>query len=114
MDPPRWASRELIENVCLSTGISQDDDFSDPEMVKSWNDNLEKNPWVKKINSLRKRYDGLLKIDCELRQPIASIQVNPKLCYYVDVEGVVLPAFEHTVAVGVPSVFVGFGPGVLY
>ena len=89
-DPPRWASRELIENVCLSTGIRQDDDFSDPELVKSWNANLAQNPWVKKINSLRKRYDGLLKIDCELRQPIASIQAGAKLCY-VDVEGVLLP-----------------------
>jgi hypothetical protein len=90
-DPPRWASRELIENVCLSTGISRDDDFSDPELVKSWNANLAKNPWVKKINSLRKRYDGLLKIDCELRQPIASIQAGSEL-YYVDVEGVLLQA----------------------
>ncbi len=91
-DPPRWASHDLIRQVCLSTKIRQDVDFSDPELVKTWNANLAQNPWVKKINSLRKRYDGLLKIDCELRQPIAYILVNPKLCYYVDVEGMVLPA----------------------
>ena len=90
-DRPRWASDELVREVCLSTGIRQDDDFYDPELVKSWNANLAKNPWVKKIHRLRKSYDGLLEIDCELRQPIASIQADSELCY-VDVEGVVLSA----------------------
>jgi len=98
-DPPRWASHELVCEVCLSTGIRQEDDFYDPELVKSWTANLAKNPWVKKIHRLHKRfqgeqegkYEGLLEIDCELRQPLAAIQTDLELCY-MDVEGVVLPA----------------------
>jgi hypothetical protein len=97
--PPRWASEELIRQVCLSTEIRQEDDFSDPELVKRWNENLAKNPWVKKIHRLHKRYEGeedgkhegMLIIDCELRQPLASVQADSGLCY-VDAEGMVLPA----------------------
>ncbi|MBN1846470.1 MAG: hypothetical protein JW810_12345 [Sedimentisphaerales bacterium] len=90
-DPPKWAGQELISQICLATGIRRNDDLTDKSLVQRWQKNLLGNPWVKDIRLLRKRYDGLLQIDCELRQPIASIREGSAL-YYVDAEGVVLPS----------------------
>ena len=91
VDRPAWASDQLVEQVCLSTGIHCDDFLLDDNLPEKWADNLKANPWVKELRYLRKRYDGQLEIDCELRHPIASVVKGSKV-YYLDAEGVVLPA----------------------
>jgi len=91
VDPPRWVSEELRDYLCLETcGIESGDFLLDKHLTRKWAANLAKNPWVKHIRQVRKRYDGLVEIDCELRQPIASIKQGSEV-YYLDVEGVILP-----------------------
>jgi hypothetical protein len=96
---PDWASEELIEKVCLSTGIRSDDFLLDETLANKWALNLAHNPWVKQVKLLRKRYDGRLEIDCELRRPIASLKKDAKV-YFVDADGVVLPAIPLTEGAG--------------
>ncbi|MBN2132612.1 MAG: hypothetical protein JW741_24135, partial [Sedimentisphaerales bacterium] len=93
-DPPTWASKSLISQVCLSTGIQGDDDFLEKGIVQEWAGNLRSNPWVKQVRQMRRRYDGRLEIDCALRRPVASVAavLEGEIVYYVDAEGVLLPA----------------------
>ncbi len=92
-NPPKWASPQLIEEICLSSGIRSDDFLLDKELTAKWSENLAQNPWVKTVNQVHKFYTGVVKIDCELRQPIASVQGSGEV-YYLDEEGVVLPAVK--------------------
>jgi len=89
--PPRWASEQLIRDVCLSSGIRGDDFLLDDRLSARWANNLANNPWVRRVRCLRKRYDGCVELDCQLRQPIAVVKHGNQI-YYIDVEGVVLPA----------------------
>jgi len=89
-NPPKWASPQLIEEICLSSGIRSDDFLLDKDLTAKWSENLAQNPWVKKVRQVHKSYTGLVKIDCELRQPVASVQGSGKV-YYLDEEGVILP-----------------------
>lgn len=93
-NPPTWASKSLISQVCLSTGIQGDDNFFEKGIVKQWAGNLRSNPWVKQVRRVRRRYDGRLEIDCALRRPVASVAavLDGEVVYYVDAEGVLLPA----------------------
>ena len=88
---PHWASEELIEQVCLSTGIRGDDFLLDKQLTEKWARNLAENPWVKELKLMRKCYDGRLEIDCELRQPLASLSQGQKI-FFLDADGVLLPA----------------------
>ena len=89
--PPRWASKELIEEICLSSGIKRDDFLLDEDLTGKWARNLSQNPWVKRIKQVRKRYNGQVDIDCELREPVAAVYKSDRMSY-VDAAGVVLPA----------------------
>ncbi len=91
VNQPSWASTELVQQVCFSTGIRCDDDLMNDTLTQNWAANLRGNPWVRQVNLIRKCYDGLVEIDCELRRPVASIRQQNKR-YYLDAEGVVL---EH-------------------
>lgn len=90
-NPPAWAHDELIEQICLSSGVRSDDFLLSEELAQVWTENLAQNPWVRQITRVRKGYDGCVQIDCQLRQPIASIKQGGQL-YYVDTDGVVLDA----------------------
>lgn len=92
-NPPKWASPQLIEEICLSSGIRSDDFLLDKNLTSKWSENLAQNPWVKKVRQVHKSYTGLVKIDCELRQPVASVQGSGKV-YYMDEEGVILPMMK--------------------
>ncbi len=89
-NPPRWAGEELIKQICLSSEVKSDDFLLDEALTEKWAQNLRNNPWVKKVNQVRKRFDGRVVIDCELREPIALVQQRGR-AYYVDFDGVVLP-----------------------
>ena len=91
VNPPAWATADLIKDICLSSGLRRDDFILDEKLTARWFANLAANPWVKHIRQIRKRYDGRIEIDCELRQPIAVISkgVHKR---YVDTDGVILPA----------------------
>ena len=91
--PPSWAGEELLEEVRQGTGLAKDDFLLDEGLTDKLLRNLldqDKSPWVKHVNQVRRRYDGKVIVDCELRRPIASISRGGKL-RYVDMEGVVLP-----------------------
>jgi len=87
---PTWAGDELIEQVCLSSGIRSDDFILQKDLTGQWMHNLGKNAWVKHVRGVRKYYDGTVEIDCELREPIALLKQGDDICY-VDTEGVILP-----------------------
>jgi len=90
-DPqPQWASDELKDAICLSSGLSSDDFLLDEGLVGKWAGNLALNPWVKHLNQVRKRYDGLVVIDCQLREPIGLVEQAGRV-YYIDDDGVILP-----------------------
>ena len=90
-NPPPWASEELIRQICLSSGIRSDDFLLDTRLTGKWAANLAANAWVKQVRQVRKRYDGRVELDCQLREPIAWIEHPGRRCY-IDLEGVVLPA----------------------
>jgi len=89
-NPPRWASDELVREILLSSAIRHDDFLLDERLTTRWAKNLSRNPWVKKINCVRKHYSGEVTFDCELRRPIAMVRQG-LLTRYIDAEGVVLP-----------------------
>ncbi len=96
---PKWASEELIEYICLSSGVNGDDLLLDKELVAKWAGNLARNPWVRQVRKVHRNYNGRVVIDCELRRPVAAMREGPRL-YYIDLEGVVLPSMlvdEHLV-----------------
>lgn len=90
-DRPVWATAELIEDICLSSGIRSDDALLDDNLTRRWSKNLMANPWVKQVKEVRKYYDGLVELDCQLREPLAAV-ADQKGRHFIDVEGVVLPA----------------------
>lgn len=96
---PQWASEELIEYICLSSGVNGNDPLLDKELVAKWAGNLARNPWVRQVRQVHRNYNGRIVIDCELRRPVAAMREGPRL-YYIDLEGVVLPSMsvdEHLV-----------------
>jgi len=88
---PTWAGDELIEQVCLSSGIRSDDFLLQGNLTSQWMQNLRKNAWVKNVRGVRKYYDGTVEIDCQLREPIAMLKHGDDV-RYVDAEGVILSA----------------------
>jgi len=105
-DPPQWISEQLISEICLSTGINSNDDLLDESLTKQWAAKLSQNPWVKRVKTIHKRFDGRVVLDCEIRRPLAKIQRHHKTVY-IDLEGVVLPyspTYGHLVTLrGHPS-----------
>lgn len=98
-NPPRWASDELVREILLSSGIHHDDFLLDKELTMRWAQNLSRNPWVKKVNRVRKLYSGEVRFDCELRRPVAMLRQGFSV-RYVDAEGVVLPEATLVVPYG--------------
>ena len=99
-NPPPWISEQLISEICLATGINSNDDLLDESLTMQWATALNRNPWVKRVNNIHKRYDGRVVLDCELRRPLAKVQRHGRTCY-IDFEGVVLPyspTFGHLVS----------------
>ena len=90
IDPPRWASDELIHEILLASGIRQDDFLLDEQLTNRLAQNLSRNPWVKRVNCIRKQYGGEITFDCQLRRPIAVLRQGLSL-RYIDSEGVILP-----------------------
>ena len=88
---PLWLPNDLYREICYSAQIRADNLLLDKTLTQQWFANLRSNPWVKSVNKIHKHYDGLVEIDCEIREPIASVKKNGKL-FYVDLEGVLLPA----------------------
>jgi len=99
-DPqPRWVNDELAEEICLASGVNCDNFLLDETLTETWAENLRRHPWVKKVHLVRKRYDGMVEIDCELRRPIAKIRRGSQ-SYFLDAEGIVMPAipfYRHLV-----------------
>jgi hypothetical protein len=89
--PPAWADPALVESICLSSGIRCDDTLLDEKLTEIWAGNLALNPWVKRVMRVQKGYSGQVEVECELRQPIASVEEAGDATYFIDAEGVVLP-----------------------
>ena len=87
---PPWLPNNLYRNICYSAGIRADDPLLDETLTPIWFANLRSNPWIKTVNKIHKHYDGMVEIDCQIREPIASVKKDGKL-FYVDLEGVLLP-----------------------
>jgi len=98
-NPPAWASDTLIKDICLSSGIRQDDFILDEDLPAQWATNLAQNPWVKQVKQIHRRYDGRVQLDCELRRPIAKV-IQSNGTFYLDAEGVVLTEAELAAGAG--------------
>ena len=69
VNPPAWATADLIKDICLSSGLRRDDFLLDEQLTGQWFANLAQNPWVKHIRQIRKRYDGRIEIDPRAEVP---------------------------------------------
>ncbi|MBN1436665.1 MAG: hypothetical protein JW936_06300 [Sedimentisphaerales bacterium] len=87
---PDWVSGQLVRDICFSTGIRSDDYILDEQLPRQWQQNLSRNPWVKQVRQIHRRYDGQVVLDCELRRPIARV-VQSTGTYLLDADGVLLP-----------------------
>ncbi len=81
-----WASNELVRDILLAADVKSDDFLLDKDLVHKWTINLQNHSWIERVNSVQKRYDGKVIVDCDLRRPIAKIKQDSKV-YYVDAEG---------------------------
>ncbi|MBN2210176.1 MAG: hypothetical protein JW709_02160 [Sedimentisphaerales bacterium] len=85
-----WATQEHIQQILLSSGVKNTDNLLDETLVSQWAENLQANPWIRRVRKVHKHYDGLIEFDLELREPVAMVEDHSGR-YMVDAEGIVLP-----------------------
>lgn len=67
---------------------------------------LERDPWVRSLGSVRRMPDGSIEVACEFRRPVALVQSDHGF-HPVDVDGVLLPGLYRegqVEAVGLPLI----------
>ena len=94
LNRPAWMSDRVAQELLSLAGPTAAHGVFDQQMLKDACDLLAANPWVKKVNQVRRGYDvgpgDVMEFDCEYRAPIALVHWKD---YYwlVDGEGVLLP-----------------------
>ena len=93
VNKPVWMSDYLAEQIAATVPKNSSSAF-DHDLLVQTADKLRKNPWVAKVNQVRRVYGDrpgdTLEVDCEYRAPIALVKWG-EFYWLVDNEGYVLP-----------------------
>lgn len=94
IDRPSWMSDSLVEELTAAARPASASLATDRTVLIDRALALSNNPWVRKVNSVRRAYhDGpgdTIEVDCEYRAPVALIHWQDGYVY-VDAQGVRLP-----------------------
>jgi hypothetical protein len=105
---PAWMSDFLAEQIARTAATSPGHSPFDHRMLIETVAGLQTNPWIRKVNQVRRVYDtapgDTIEIDCEYRAPAALVHWGD---YYwlIDGAGVKLP--EQFTAANVPRIVIG-------
>lgn len=91
---PVWMSDTLAKQIVASVQPLTPKRATDHQMLVERANLLAANPWVKRVNAVRREYvnrpGDVIELDCEFRAPVALVEWDGTY-RYVDSEGVVLP-----------------------
>jgi cell division septal protein FtsQ len=98
VNKPLWMSDYLAEQIATTVPKNSSSAFDQNLLVETAG-KLAKNPWVAKVNQVRRVYGeqpgDTLEVDCEFRAPIALVKWG-EYYWMIDNEGTVLPEqFTH-------------------
>ena len=106
---PPWMNDFLVEQIAAIARPSGSHNAFDHKMLTDTADRLARNPWVRKVHSVRRAYaykpGDTLEIDCEYRAPAALVKFG-SFYWLVDENGVRLS--ERFTEKDVPNI--QFGP----
>ncbi len=94
VNPPTWMNEELRQRIVqIATPVTAKSSL-DHDQVKEIAQILSAEPWVKKVNQIRRVYGkqpgDTLEVDCDFRAPVALVQ-DQGWFWMVDADGVKLP-----------------------
>jgi cell division septal protein FtsQ len=87
---PEWCSAELRQAILskpLAEGVYS---TTDPNLTAFLGRSCEANPWVRKVNAVRRAYPDRISVSLELRRPLCSVEARGGL-YVLDKDAVRLP-----------------------
>lgn len=91
---PVWMSDSLAKQIIASVEPLTPKRATDHQLLVERADLLSTNPWVKRVNAVRRQYvnqpGDVIELDCDFRAPVALVHWDG-MYRYVDSEGVVLP-----------------------
>lgn len=91
---PAWMTERLAREIGQSTRPKGAHSAFDHNMLVEIDRALRKNPWVRKVRSVRRAYGrgpaDTIEIDCDFRAPAALVRWQDDF-HYVDGQGVLLP-----------------------
>ncbi|WP_437191439.1 cell division protein FtsQ/DivIB [Planctomicrobium sp. SH527] len=94
--PNNWVPSNLLKQIQAESGLPDTVSLLDPDLCEKIAIAWEKNPWIKKVNSVQITRDSRLQVDAVYRVPAAFVEV-PRGVYPVDTEGVLLPPADFNV-----------------
>lgn len=85
-------NRHIIESLTRKADLRSADHLLDGELARRIATNLSDTGigWIKSVDRVTVRPDGLVSIRCRFREPVAFVQ-HGDWCYLVDAESVLLP-----------------------
>lgn len=93
-EQPQWMSDSLAEQILASVRPVTPVKADDHQVLVDRASLLSVNPWVKKVNAVRRAYGNqpgdVIEIDCDYRAPVALVHWQDKY-WYIDADGVQLP-----------------------
>ncbi len=93
-EQPAWMSDSLAEQILASVRPVTPVKADDHQVLVDRALLLSVNPWVKKVNAVRRAYGNqpgdVIEIDCDYRAPVALVHWQDKY-WYIDADGVQLP-----------------------
>lgn len=95
--PNTWVPSNLLEQIQAESELPDTVSLLEPDLCKKIALAWEKNPWIKKVNSVQITRDFRLQVDAVYRMPAAFVEV-PRGVYPVDTEGVLLPPADFNVS----------------
>lgn len=99
---PDWCSEPYFsETIRASMQMSGQVSLFDEGLVNQLLNKYQKNGWVAKVKSIEKQFPNKMKIQLELRRPVAVVEIkklsNRSFYYLVDKNGVRLPSEYYTI-----------------
>lgn len=90
----RSDNRHILESMQMRIDLRNDDRILDPDLARRVGLSLSDPSigWVKSVDRVTVRPDGILAIKCTFREPVAYVQ-HEEACYLVDRDGVLLPGW---------------------
>ena len=121
---PDWlteeANQHIVESIRALAGVTADDRILDNALAGQVGRRVGESGWISRVISVRKRYGGVVEVDCDFRQPLAWV-MHGDSCYLIDANCVRLPGrYSHAQIVSAGMVqILGVGsaptaPGLLW